>query len=143
MGLPGEHVKLIRASPIEKRQASTIAASRQFYESIPCEHILYVQPDGLMLRSPEYAIGGAIHKGPQLLDLMHDYVSSNTTHMCLGKLHHRASLFAAQLGPNANDCVCLMCVLLLLLLLRRCILVPLGIGAKAMAIGVRWVATAV
>ena len=89
VGLPGEHIKLIRASPIEKRQASTIAASRQFYESIPCEHILYVQPDGLMLRSPEYAIGGAIHKGPQLLDLMHDYVSRNTYACARGSFNIR------------------------------------------------------
>lgn len=73
-GLPGEHIKLIRASPIEKRQASTIAANRHFYESIPCEHILFHQADGLMLRSPDYALPGAIHAGPQLLDMIHNYI---------------------------------------------------------------------
>lgn len=72
VGLPGEHIKLVRTSPIVKQQANSLAASRHYYESIPCEHIVYLQPDALMLRSE--ALPGAIHTGPDLYELMHKYI---------------------------------------------------------------------
>ena len=72
-GLPGEHIVLVRAEPIEKRQASTLAASYKFYERMDgCEHLVYIQPDAFMVRSD--VLQGTIHRGPTLEAMINRYV---------------------------------------------------------------------
>jgi hypothetical protein len=47
----GEHIRLQLVQPMEYDQANSLPMSRLFYEMIPCETLLIIQPDGAMLRS--------------------------------------------------------------------------------------------
>lgn len=64
----GEHVVLQRVDPIAFQQANSLPASTVFYDRIPCETILIVQPDTMMLRS-EYWPSGVVG-GPTLEAMM-------------------------------------------------------------------------
>lgn len=50
----GQYIHLIRANPIEYNQANSLPMSTALWESIPinCETLLYIQPDGFMIKSP-------------------------------------------------------------------------------------------
>jgi hypothetical protein len=114
-GLPGENIVLIRAEPIAKRQASTLAASYKFYERMDgCEHLVYIQPDGFMVRSD--VLQGTVHRGPTLEQMMQRYAYLGApwnwcwqpfNAWCYGELHT-----CSKHGDRARSALTHCCLLL-------------------------------